>query len=69
MVQKNKINKKIHIVSDEENTADKGDYKNFMSKGYQQPITVKKCVSEYIDSLKKILTSTIFQLNQTISKK
>ena len=30
--KKDKINKKIHIVSDEENVADKGDYKNFMSK-------------------------------------
>ena len=50
----NKINKKIHIVSDDENTADKGDYKNFMSKEiFEQPNTAKKCVSEYIDSLKK----------------
>ena len=25
----NKINKKVHIVSDDENTSDKGDYKKF----------------------------------------
>ena len=53
-VKKNKINKKIHTVSDDENISDKGDYKNFMSKEiFEQPTTAKKCVSEYIDSLKK----------------
>ena len=53
-VKKNKINKKIHTVSDDENVSDKGDYKNFMSKEiFEQPITAKKCVSEYIDSLKR----------------
>ncbi len=53
-VNKNKINKKIHIVSDEKNVSDKGDYKNFMSKEiFEQSITAKKCVSEYIDSLKR----------------
>ena len=53
-VKKNKINKKIHTVSDDENVSDKGDYKNFMSKEiFEQPTTAKKCVSEYIDSLKK----------------
>ncbi len=51
---KNKINKKIHTVSNEENISDKGDFKTFMSKEiFEQPITAKKCVSEYIDSLKK----------------
>ena len=29
-----KINKKIHTVSDDQNTSDKGDYKNFMSKRF-----------------------------------
>tara|TARA_B100000963_G_scaffold233563_1_gene204014 strand:+ start:5133 stop:6950 length:1818 start_codon:yes stop_codon:yes gene_type:complete len=52
--RKKKINKKIHIVSEEENTSDKGDHKNFMSKEiFEQPITAKKCVSEYVDNLKK----------------
>ena len=51
---KNRINKKIHTVSNEENISDKGDFKTFMSKEiFEQPITAKKCVSEYIDSLKK----------------
>ena len=49
-----KINKKIHTVSDDENISDKGDYKNFMSKEiFEQSSTIKKCVSEYTDSLKK----------------
>ena len=49
-----KINKKVHIVSDDENTSDKGNYKNFMSKEiFEQSGTIKKCISEYTDSLKK----------------
>ena len=49
-----KINKKIHTVSDEENVSDKGDYKNFMSKEiFEQASTIKKCLNEYTDSLKK----------------
>ncbi len=52
--KKDKINKKIHKISDEENLTDKGNYKNFMSKEiFEQPVTTKKCISEYIDSLKK----------------
>ena len=51
---KKKINKKVHNLSDDKNTSDKGDYKNFMSKEiFEQPITAKNCVNEYIDSLKK----------------
>ena len=49
-----KINKKIYTVSDEENISDMGDYKNFMSKEiFEQSSTIKKCVNEYTDSLKK----------------
>ena len=49
-----KINKKIHIVSDDDNISDKGDYKNFMSKEiFEQASTIKKCLNEYTDSLKK----------------
>ena len=51
---KNKINKKVFILSNDENLSDKGDYKNFMSKEiFEQPITAKNCINEYIDSLKK----------------
>ena len=40
-------------MSDDENTSDKGDYKNFMSKEDEQPNTVRNCINEYIDNIKK----------------
>jgi len=49
-----KVNKKIHTLSENEKIVEKGDYKNFMSKEiFEQPITAKNCINEYIDSLKK----------------
>ena len=52
--KKKKINKKIIELSDDENTSDKGDYKNFMSKEiFEQPNTVRNCINEYIDNIKK----------------
>ncbi len=49
-----KINKKIYSLSEDKNTSEKGDYKNFMSKEiFEQPTTAKTCINEYIDSLKK----------------
>jgi glucosamine--fructose-6-phosphate aminotransferase (isomerizing) len=51
---KNKINKKIHVLSNDKNLSEKGDYKNFMSKEiFEQPLTAKTCINEYVDSLKK----------------
>ncbi len=59
-----KINKKVHTVSDDENTSDKGDYKNFMSKEiFEQSSTIKKCISEYTDSLKKDINIYNFPLD------
>jgi len=52
-VNKTKINKKIYLLSTDENFSEKGDYKNFMSKEiFEQPITAKACINEYIDKLK-----------------
>jgi len=49
-----KVNKKIHTMSESETAIDKGEYKHFMLKEiYEQPITIKNCISEYVDSLKK----------------
>ena len=49
-VKKNKVNKKILILSEDKNIAQKGDYKNFMSKEiFEQPVTTKNCINEYID--------------------
>jgi glucosamine--fructose-6-phosphate aminotransferase (isomerizing) len=48
-----KINKKVLVLSDDRNLADKGDYKNFMSKEiFEQPITVKNGINEYVDKIK-----------------
>ena len=53
-LENKKINKKIHTVSEDDNIVDKGDYKNFMSKEiFEQPLTSKNCINEYIDNLKK----------------
>ncbi len=65
-----KINKKIHTVSDEKNLTEKGDYKNFMSKEiFEQPITAKKCVNEYIDSLNKDINIYNFPIEPKKLKK
>ena len=48
--EKKKINKEIYELSNEDNVADKGDYKDFMSKEIdEQSITTKKCLNEYLD--------------------
>ena len=66
----NKINKKIHIVSDEDNTSNKGSYKNFMSKEiFEQPIAAKKCISEYTDSLKKDINIYNFPIDPKLINK
>ena len=49
-----KVNKKIHTMSENEAVIEKGEYKHFMLKEiFDQPTTLKNCISEYIDSLKK----------------
>ena len=49
-----KINKKILTLSNDRYTAEKGDYKDFMSKEInEQNITAKNCVNEYVDQLRK----------------
>ena len=48
-----KITKKVLILSDDKNLAEKGEYKNFMSKEiFEQPITVRNGINEYIDKIK-----------------
>ena len=49
-----KINKEVLTLSDDKHTAEKGDYKDFMSKEInEQNITAKTCVKEYVDQLRK----------------
>ena len=65
-VNKKKINKKVNILSSNENTSDKGDYKNFMSKEiFEQPLTAKNCINEYVDSLKKDINIYNFPIEPT----
>ena len=53
-VKKNKVNKKVFILSSDKNINEKGDYKNFMSKEiFEQPNTVKICINEYVDTLRE----------------
>ncbi len=67
---KKKINKKVHIVSEDENISEKGDYKNFMSKEiFEQPVTMKKCISEYVDTLKKDINIFNFPIEPNQIKK
>ena len=47
-----KINKEVLILSDDKHAADKGDYKDFMSKEInEQHITAQNCIREYVDQL------------------
>jgi len=47
-----KVNKKVLELSSIEQNYDKGDFKHFMAKEIEeQPITLKNCVKEYIDSI------------------
>ena len=69
-IKQNKINKKVVILSEEKTPTDKGDYKNFMSKEiFEQPITIKKCLNEYIDNLKKEINIYNFPIDPKILNK
>ena len=51
--KRTKINKKVLVLSDDARSISKGDYKNFMSKEiFEQPITIKNCMNEYIDKIR-----------------
>ena len=53
-LKKNKINKKVFILTEDKKISEKGDYKNFMSKEiFEQPNTAKNCINEYVDSLRE----------------
>jgi len=65
-----KINKEILTLSDDKHTAEKGEYKDFMSKEInEQNITVKNCVKEYIDELRKDINLYNFPINPKHIKK
>ena len=67
---KKKINKKIHILSNDKNDSDKGDFKNFMSKEiFEQPNTSSDCISEYVDNIKKDINIFDFPIKPENIKK
>ena len=57
-------------MSENDTQADKGEYKHFMYKEIvEQPETVKNCIDEYVDSLKKNINILNFPINpQNINK-
>ena len=61
---KNKINKKVLVLSEDKNEANLGDYKNFMSKEiFEQPTTVKNCLNEYLDKIRNDINLYDFPIN------
>ena len=47
-----KVNKKVLELSSDEQNYDKGDFKHFMAKEIEeQPVTLKNCIKEYIDTI------------------
>ncbi len=51
---KDKINKEIFTLSEDKESVSKGNYKNFMIKEiFEQPVTVKTCLKEYIDKIRE----------------
>jgi len=49
-----KVNKEILTLSNDKFTADKGNYKDFMTKEInEQSVTTKTCIKEYIDQLRQ----------------
>ena len=59
-----KINKEILTLSNDKQTAEKGDYKDFMSKEIdEQNITAKTCIKEYVDQLRKDINLYNFPIN------
>ncbi len=65
-----KINKEIKILSDDKGIAEKGDYKDFMSKEInEQSLTTKTCVKEYVDQLRKDINLYNFPISPKEIKK
>jgi len=65
-----KINKEVLTLSDDKHTAEKGDYKDFMSKEiHEQDITVKTCIKEYVDQLRNDVNLYNFPIEPNKIKK
>jgi len=65
-----KINKEILTLSNEKYSAEKGDYKDFMSKEInEQNITVKTCIKEYVNHLNQDINIYNFPIEPEEIKK
>ena len=65
-----KVNKEILTLSDDKHTAEKGDYKDFMSKEInEQNITSETCIKEYVDHLRKDINLYNFPIKPEEIKK
>ena len=65
-----KVNKEILTLSNDKHKAEKGDYKDFMSKEInEQSLTSKTCIKEYIDHLRQDINIYNFPVNPKEIKK
>ena len=65
-----KVNKKILTLSNDKFAAEKGNYKDFMSKEInEQSTTVKTCIKEYVDQLRRDVNLYNFPLEPSTIKK
>jgi len=65
-----KVNKEILTLSNDKQTAEKGDYKDFMSKEInEQHITTKTCIKEYIDQIRQDINLYNFPIKPKELKK
>ena len=65
-----KVNKEVLTLSDDKHTAEKGDYKDFMSKEInEQNVTARNCINEYVDQLRRDINLYSFPIKpQEIEK-
>ena len=65
-----KVNKEVLTLSNDKYTAEKGDYKDFMSKEIsEQNITAKTCIKEYVDQLRQDINLYNFPIKPEEIKK
>jgi len=65
-----KVNKKILTLSNEKNSADKSEYKDFMSKEInEQTLTTKNCIKEYVNHLNQDINLYKFPIKPEEIKK
>jgi len=65
-----KINKEVLTLSNDKNIAEKGNYKDFMSKEIsEQNVTAKTCIKEYVDQLRQDINLYNFPIDPKNIKK